>query len=85
MSGCGRTDRKYAVRPIQCSTVSCVEINGSRALAVYVNIKCRERLRKRVVFVFNSATSQQGHGTAALASHGEAILESLSRNNAAAV
>ena len=62
-----------------------VEIDGSRALAVYVNSKCRERLRKRVVSTFNSATSQQGHATAALASHAEAIPESLSRNNAAAV
>ena len=88
----GHTDRKYATqsRLIQCSIVSCVEIDGSRALAIYVNTKCRERLIqtwKRFILAFNSATSQQGHGMAVLASHAEpgAIPESLSRNNAAAV
>ena len=64
--------------------------DGSRALAVYVNSKCRGRLIqtwKRVVLAFNSATSQQDHGTTVLASHAEpgAIPESSSRNNAAAV
>ena len=90
----GHIDCKYAARSwlIQRSTVSCVEIDGSRALAVYVNSKCRGRERftqtwKRVVLAFNSATSQRGHGTAVLASHPEpgAIPESLSRYNAAAV
>ena len=86
---CGHTDRKYAARSrlIQRSTVSCVEIDGSHAL---VNSKCRERLIqtwKRVVLALNSATSQQGHGTAVLASHAEpgVIPESFSRNNAAVV
>ena len=65
-------------------------MDGSRALEVYVNRKCRERFMqtwKRVVLAFNSATSQRGHGTAVLASHPEpdAIPESLSRTNAAAV
>ena len=47
-----------------------------------MNSKCRERLIqtwKRVILAFNSATSQQGHGTAVLASNAEpgAIPESL--------
>ena len=42
---------------------------------------------KRVVLALNSAASQQGHGTAILASHAEpgVIPESLRRNNAASV
>ena len=69
---------------------SCMEIDGSCALTVYVNSKCLEQLVqtwKRVVLALNMATSQQGHRTAVLASHTEpgAIPESLSRNNAAAV
>ena len=69
----GHSNHKYAAQSqlIQCSTVSCVEIDGSRALAANVNSKCRERLWKRVVLALNSATSQQGHGMAVLASHAE--------------
>ena len=67
-----------------------MEIDGSRALAVYVNSKCRERFIqtwKRVVLAFNQAISQRGHGTAVLASHPGpgAIPASLSRSKAAAV
>ena len=77
----GHIDCKYAARSqlIRRLTVSCMEIGGSRALAVYVNSKCRERLIqswKRVLLALNLATSQQGHGTALLASHAEPACDS---------
>ena len=74
----GHTDCKY--------NVCCATLAVLWQSTVYMNSKCRERLIqtwKRVVLAFTSAASQQGHGTAVLASHAEpgAIPESLSRNN----